>query len=139
MYCLVAGQAGEFGLVTKREQHTNTMYLLSWNTETKTIFAGLGGVVSDAETKIFSEELKDVMNLLGSSGVHVEIDAVRVSRFSGDSLQSIESLEFVCAQRGATMTLMHEELEDAYMSENVRDILTGTSESLAFAEVRYAA
>lgn len=115
------------------------MYLLSWNTETKTIFAGLGGVVSDAETKIFTEELTDVMKLLGTAGVHVEIDAVRVSRFSGDSLHSIEQLEFICAQRGATMNLMHEELEETYMSENVHNILYGATESLAFAEVRHAA
>ena len=109
--------------------------MLTWNAEEKTIYAGLGGVVTHAEAAVLVEEIEGLLDLHGSVA-RVELDAVRTHRFSDGAMDEIEGLRFLCSRCDAHLELMLEEPADE-MSANVRAILEGAQED--FSLIRKAA
>lgn len=113
------------------------MYLLSWNADTQTVFAGLGGVVTTGESVVFGEELNDLLGMIGEEGTTVEVNMTKVQRFGEGALEEVEKLMFVCSQKGARMNLISQESVEELMSPNVRAILEGTEHT--FVPIQVAA
>lgn len=109
-------------------ERKNDMYLLTWNAERNTIYAGLGGVVTLAEGVVLGEELKELLTSVGPAVPTVELDASRATRFAEGAFEELEKLRFVCAQRGAKLHLVTEEKAEP-MSPNVRAILEGETDT----------
>lgn len=97
------------------------MYLLTWNAEQNTIHAGVGGVVTSAESQVLGEELSLLLQDQPRQGVRVELDTTKATRMVAGAQDELEKLAFLCAQYGAKFHLIREEEEP--MSANVRAIL----------------
>lgn len=106
------------------------MYMMTWNEEQRTIYAGIGGVVTQAEAQVLGAELDDMLNALSGS-IHLELDATRASRMLDGTLEELEKIRFVCAQRGIHSTFyLEESVEEDEMCPVVRAILESTDEAV---------
>lgn len=123
------------GLIPPTLELKNDMYLLTWNADQNTVYAGLGGVVTQAESVVLADEITQLLDSVGPHRPTVELDACRATRFADGAFDELEKLRFVCAQKGAKLSLITEE-RDEPMSPNVRAILDGHAEELY--EVRLA-
>ena len=117
------------GVIPLKLELKNDMYLLTWNAEQNTVYAGLGGVVTQAEGLVLAQEVTQLLTAVGTSRPTVELDACRATRFADGAFEELEKLRFLCAQQGAKLSLITEE-RDEPMSPNVRAILEGQSHEL---------
>ncbi|MBL8061235.1 MAG: hypothetical protein JNK63_11050 [Chthonomonas sp.] len=107
------------------------MYILTWNEEHNTVYAGLGGVVTHAEGCVLTDEITELLDKIGAHSPTVELDAFRATRFAAGAFEELEKLRGLCAGRGAILSLITDERETA-MSADVRAILEGHVHSSEF-------
>lgn len=100
------------------------MYILTWNEEHNTVYAGLGGVVTQAEGSVLADEITELLDKIGAHSPTVELDAFRATRFAAGAFEELEKLRSHCTHRGAVLSLITDERESA-MSADVHAILEG--------------
>lgn len=101
------------------------MYLLTWNEESRTIEAGVGGVISIAEAQILGEEIEVLVDKLVDLKPQVVLNVQRVSRFAPGAEDELNSLRFVFAGRNVDMVMIGNDSKGETASENVKAILAG--------------
>ncbi len=109
-----------------RGSKNKRMYILTWNEEHNTVYAGLGGVVTQAEGCVLADEITELLNKVGGTGATVELDAFRATRFAHGAFEELERLREVCSSKGAALCLITDERANA-MSAEVRAILDGNA------------
>lgn len=103
------------------------MYILTWNEEQNTVYAGLGGVVTQAEGCVLAEEITELLDKVGGASPTVELDAYRATRFAAGAFEELEKLRGACSDRGASLCLITDDRQ-AVSSPEVRAILQSSAE-----------
>lgn len=101
------------------------MYLLTWNEESRTIEAGVGGVISLSEAQILGEEIEVLLTKLDGLKPHVVLNLQRVSRFGPGAEDELNSLRFVCSGRNVDMVMISNDSKGEAPCEKFKAIMAG--------------